>query len=246
MIQRRPTRLSEREFHEEITETLYALVYIDGSPMPRFHPGVSEFFHSAYPKLFTIGFLPGTAARDERWWNAEFQTSVGPIRGDQRRGYYLFEGGVVIGHHNGQTSQAAAAWNEISPEMEKRIQVYAFRGARVPPMDLEAARQIIGYLDEIVDSKQQSSGWGSDSDVDPIIAPPSPTVAAGLDPFVILGIPHDASDDDIKAAYKNHMKLNHPDKVTHMSQAIQDFAKAQVVSIKSAYDRITQVRKGRG
>jgi len=244
MLQRRPTRLSPRSFQEDITETLYALVYIDGSGMPKFHAGVAEFFMSAYPKLFTCGVLAARALRDDRWWEAEFQTSVGPLRNDRRRGYYLFEGGLIIGHHNGEPRRAAAAWTEISEDMEKRIRIYGFRGARVSAEDMEAARQIISYLDEIVDGRQQQSGWGAEPDVDPVIAPPSSTVTVGLDPFVILGIPHDASDADIKAAYRKQMKLNHPDKVTHMSQAIQDFAKAQVVSIKSAYDRITGMRKG--
>ena len=38
------------------------------------------------------------------------------------------------------------------------------------------------------------------------------------------------------------MKLNHPDKVAHMSQAIQDFAQSRVVAIKAAYDSIKRMR----
>ncbi len=244
MIHRRPTRIDPRSFNEQITNTPYALVYVDGSPMPRFHLGVSEFFQSAYPRLFTCGVLAGTAARDDRFWQTEFQTSVGPMRSDARRGYYLFEAGVVIGHHNGQPRHAAAMWSGVSEDMLKRIHVYGFRGSRVSETDFEAAKQIISYLDEIVDNKQQAAGWADGGDVDPVIAPPSAVVPADSDPFVILGIATDASDEEIKAAYKKQMKLNHPDKVTHMSQAIQDFAKAQVVSIKSAYDRIMKFRKG--
>ena len=92
MIQRRPTLLSPRTFNEDVTNTLYALVYADGSGMPRFHSGVAEFFLNAYPKLFTCGVLGRNPLRDDRWWNTEFQTSVGPMRTDRRRGYYLFEG----------------------------------------------------------------------------------------------------------------------------------------------------------
>ena len=60
-MRRRPIRLDPRRFNEEITNTPYALVYLDGTPMPRFHAGVAEFFQGAYPKLFTCGVVAASA-----------------------------------------------------------------------------------------------------------------------------------------------------------------------------------------
>ena len=47
---------------------------------------------------------------------------------------------------------------------------------------------------------------------------------------------------DPEAAFREQMKLNHPDKVAHLSPALQKFAEAQVLKIKDAYERLARGR----
>ena len=39
-------------------------------------------------------------------------------------------------------------------------------------------------------------------------------------------------------AYRDQVKLNHPDKVAHLSPALQKFAEQQTVALTQAYQRI--------
>ena len=54
----------------------------------------------------------------------------------------------------------------------------------------------------------------------------------------MLKVSPDASDAEIKAAYKQQMKLNHPDKVSHMSPEIQAYAQAWTKVIRAAYEAL--------
>ena len=52
----------------------------------------------------------------------------------------------------------------------------------------------------------------------------------------ILQIGPNASKDEIKKAWREMIKSNHPDKVSHMSQAIQEFAAEQTKLAQEAYE----------
>lgn len=63
------------------------------------------------------------------------------------------------------------------------------------------------------------------------------------DPFTILGVEPSASDDEIREAYREKSKKNHPDLVTHMSSDFQKLAEEKLKEINWAYSKI---RKERG
>ncbi len=42
----------------------------------------------------------------------------------------------------------------------------------------------------------------------------------------------------VTVAYRDHVKLNHPDKVAHLSPALQKFAEQQTIALTQAYQRI--------
>jgi hypothetical protein len=144
-----------------------------------------------------------------------------------------------------------------------RIVQYGFAGREPRAADLEAARQIVVYLDAIVARKHGAgegfgrgdryvredherasdpppdSRWQSRRSAPP--PPPPPEVQAN--PYEILGVTPASTDDEVKKAYKELMKLNHPDKVSHLSPALQAFATQQVLELKKAYDAIVARRK---
>jgi DnaJ like chaperone protein len=64
------------------------------------------------------------------------------------------------------------------------------------------------------------------------------------DPYVILGVSHKASDDEIKAAHRRLVLENHPDKLVAegLPQEFVDLANEKLATINAAYDRIRERR----
>ncbi|MBW1739760.1 MAG: DnaJ domain-containing protein [Deltaproteobacteria bacterium] len=56
------------------------------------------------------------------------------------------------------------------------------------------------------------------------------------DPYEILSIQRDASQQEIKAAYKRLAAQYHPDKVQHLGKEFQELAHKKFVAIQKAYD----------
>lgn len=58
------------------------------------------------------------------------------------------------------------------------------------------------------------------------------------DPFEILGIEKDASQDKIKEAYRKMAKQYHPDKVIHLGKEFQEIAEKRFKEIQKAYEML--------
>ena len=85
-------------------------------------------------------------------------------------------------------------------------------------------------------SSASSSGSASSAGTRTRSSAPAPGAADPDDPYTILGIEPGATSDQIKAAFRNQLKLNHPDKVAHLSPALQQFAAQQTLRVKKAYE----------
>lgn len=62
------------------------------------------------------------------------------------------------------------------------------------------------------------------------------------DDYKILGITPDASDDDVKKAYRTLAKKYHPDRVAHLGEDMRKQAEEKFAKLSDAYDRIKKSR----
>jgi len=60
------------------------------------------------------------------------------------------------------------------------------------------------------------------------------------DPFEVLGIEKDASQEKIKEAYRKSAKKYHPDKVVHLGKEFQEIAEKRFKEIQEAYEKIKE------
>ena len=64
--------------------------------------------------------------------------------------------------------------------------------------------------------------------------------AAGRDPYEILGVSAGASAEDIARAYREQIKLYHPDRVADLGEELQRLAPEKTVEIQRAYQELTK------
>jgi hypothetical protein len=244
-------RVTPANMGEILHATPFALLRLDAG-RAEFERGVTSFFGSAYPDQFTFGQLCRGDIRQAGWLEQVFKSSVGVLRSGVNDGYYLFHRGLVAGMHRGVISSVTYGGTDREAQLE-RIVKHGFHGIRVNEATLEAARQICMYFDEIAARRQVAAGERDNRYVHETppgastasrTAPPPPARPAPSagDAFSVLGVDPSASDAEVKAAYKQQVKLNHPDKVAHLSPALQEFAKAQTLAINQAFATIMSVR----
>jgi uncharacterized membrane protein YkvA (DUF1232 family) len=56
------------------------------------------------------------------------------------------------------------------------------------------------------------------------------------DPYQILGVPRNASQQEIKSAFRKQAQRYHPDRVSHLGEEFQQLAKEKFQEIQKAYE----------
>ena len=62
------------------------------------------------------------------------------------------------------------------------------------------------------------------------------------DPYTVLGVKPDASDEEVKRAYRELARKYHPD--NYQNNPLADLAEEKMKEINEAYDAITKMRSG--
>ncbi len=63
-----------------------------------------------------------------------------------------------------------------------------------------------------------------------------------MDPYKVLGVSPDATDEEVKQAYKELVKKYHPDK--YAANPLSDLAEEKMQEVNAAYDQIMNMRRG--
>jgi DnaJ-domain-containing protein 1 len=163
-------------------------------------------------------------------------------------GYLLLEDGLVVGHHSGETrpDNVRYSTDDAVPEDDPVLRDLARSSSR----EAQQLRQLLAYFLPVIQRKQQAAGFRSEGFRDrprestPPPPPRTPEPAPPAeDPYTILGIARTATDDEVKDAWRTQLKLNHPDKVAHLSPALQKFAEQQTLAVMKAYETIVAMRR---
>lgn len=182
-----------------------------------------------FPGEIGVGWMSRDAVTDLDWWAQHWVTERGPMvrQGEPPQGVYLFHLGTIVAHH-AATSAAGSSetWAEVREYLIERIRLRR-----------DMARADTG-TDWSVPPPRSAPPPPRD---EPRPPPVRPKAADG--PYELLEVGPTVTDQEAKKAYREAVRLNHPDKVAHMSKAIQRFAHERMLLINAAWEAI---RKERG
>ena len=71
----------------------------------------------------------------------------------------------------------------------------------------------------------------------------SPAAQGDADPYAVLGVAEQASQDEIEQAYRRRMSEYHPDKVASAAPELKALAERRASEINAAYESIQKRRK---
>lgn len=133
---------------------------------------------------------------------------------------------------NRQIREACLQMRSIMPD-EHRLQLLAFLAeiakadGSIHPNEASAMRNIamlLGFNTRIVD--QLLSLGGSNIN----------------DAYKVLGVSPDATDDEVRKAYRNLVRQHHPDRVATLGEDVKEAAKKKMQEINEAKERIFKER----
>lgn len=206
----------------------FAIVFLgNGSSVPR-PRAVLEGVDQAFPRQVSAGWLARDAVPDDGWWARHWRTDLGPYQRGAvpPAGVYLFHMGYVVGHSPATASSGGLTeWLRVREYLLERMRLKDSQG---------------GDGTEWTWQSKPGDSPGGRRTREP--EPDKTRVVRADDPYALLEVAASADDADVKKAFRTAIKLNHPDRVAHLSKAIQAFAHERTQLILAAWDRIKEER----
>lgn len=131
-----------------------------------------------------------------------------------------------------QMLQACGEIARVMPE-EHRLQLIAFL-CEIAKADGVVAEKEIEVIRNICISMHLNA-----SAVDQFLALRGPSIE---DAYKVLGISPSATDEEVRKAYRELVRKNHPDRVTTLGEDIREAAKVRMQEINDAKERIYNAR----
>lgn len=206
-----------------VRERPFAIVFLGDGLRVNKPELVLHGLDTLFPGQIAVGWMARDAVKDPRWWQQHWRTELGPFvrQGAPPEGTYLFHLAWVAGHHPGTASAGTRDdWLRVRAYLVDRIRLKQSHGG-----------------DETEWTRQTEPGGGTRTP-----PPPRRPRPRHEGPYEILEVASDASDDEVRAAYRTALKLNHPDRCAKLSRQIQAFAKERTQLIVAAWEEIRAER----
>jgi DnaJ-domain-containing protein 1 len=237
MLSQATTRIFRHDFGDKLRRVRFSVVRVASGLNTLYDPGVVPYLQTHWAPQIAFYVLDRSLVGDSDFWLDHFRTKDGPykVSGIPEDGYYLFDDSAIVAFHDGSGKARALTPREerISEALQRHPE---FAPTRVSLIDRERIAQLITVLDDAIAT---STGTYRQ---DP---PPRVLPTARPEHYRTLGVRPDATDEELHAAYREAMRQNHPDRVAHLSAALQSFAEAQTRAIREAYDTIVAARRAR-
>ncbi len=223
----------------------FALIYVD-LIRPQFSAAIIDYLKREYPGKFAFGTLRRDVAAEPIWWNKRFGPVLGPIKSgwEVPEGFYLFHNSKVVYKHSGKKERSS---EEHIMSIGVQLIGIAFPASNLTQAQRNnnASEDANAFLYDIEPIIQKLIHRESSSEKTPPQRPPaSEAKQEPEDPYKILGVQRDASEEQIKKAYREKISLNHPDKVAHLSEKLRKTAHEETRWLTDAYEAIINNRNG--
>ncbi len=187
-----------------------------------------------FPGEISVGWMSRDAVTEMDWWSQHWVTERGPMvrQGEPPQGVYLFHLGTIVAHH-AATSAAGTSetWVEVREYLLERIRLRREMARAGDATDWSAPPPRTAAPPPRQDPPPRHD------------APPPPRRPVPAEgPYEVLELSPSATDVEAKKAYREAVRLNHPDKVAHLSRAIQRFAHERMLLINAAWETIQKER----
>jgi hypothetical protein len=152
-------------------------------------------------------------------------------------GYYLFTRGRPIAFHPGTSPNTDHDLTAMGIGAVAALITQSTKPWSASPklVNQKAAEGVIAFFEAVVvNPPPRTNPAGS---ANPVESPAKP------DPYVVLGLPPTASDQEVRTAYREQQRLNHPDFVASMSPEVQKVAHQRTQAINEAYSTIMERRR---